>query len=160
MNDIVNHIGKNVTLGQNVKIWHFTYIGDDTQIGDNTKIGSLVHIDYNVKIGKNCLIEGMSYIPPLTVIEDDVFIGPNVTITNDPYPTSKKLIGVHIGTHAIIGGGAVIKAGIKIGNQSVIGMGSVVINDVPSRMVVVGNPAKVKYSLKEYLQKKVDWETS
>ncbi len=75
MSDVIQYIGKNVKLGENVRKWHFTYIGDNTEIGDNTKIGSLVHIDYNVKIGKDCKIEGMAYIPPLTRIGDRVFIG-------------------------------------------------------------------------------------
>ena len=47
----VQHVGMNVSLGENVRLWHFTYIGDDSVIGDNTKIGSLVHIDYDVRIG-------------------------------------------------------------------------------------------------------------
>ena len=83
MSDVIQYIGKNVKLGENVMKWHFTYIGDNTEIGDNTKIGSLVHIDYNVKIGKDCKIEGMAYIPPLTRIGDRVFIGP---IMSPRYP--------------------------------------------------------------------------
>ena len=160
MNNTTNYIGKNVTLGKDVKIWHFTYIGDNTTIGNNTKIGSLVHIDYNVQIGCNCLIEGMSYIPPLTVIENDAFIGPGVIITNDPYPKSNKLIGVHIGSKAIICSRAVIKAGVQIGSNSVVGMGSVVVDNVPEETVVFGNPAQIRYSISEYLRKKDQWERS
>jgi acetyltransferase-like isoleucine patch superfamily enzyme len=139
-------------------MWHFTYIGNNTEIGDNTKIGSLVHIDYGVKIGSNCKIEGGSYIPPLTIIEDNVFIGPGVVITNDPYPMSPKMIGVHICTGAVICAGAILKAGIRVGNHAVVGMGSIVTKDVPPKTVVYGNPARVKYSLEEYDKKKKDWE--
>jgi len=158
MKDIINYIGKNVKIGRNVKIWHFTYIGDNTIIGDNTRIGSLVHIDYNVKIGKNCMIEGMVYIPPLTVIEDDVFIGPGVIITNDPYPPSKRLIGVTIKRNAVIGAGAILKAGITIGENSVIGMGAVVTKNVPPNSIVYGNPARVRYDRADYERKKMMWE--
>jgi len=154
---VINHIGENVKLGCNVKIWHFTYIGDNTEIGDNTKIGSLTHVDYNVKIGRNCRIEGMVYIPPLTVIEDNVFIGPGVIFTNDPYPASSRLIGVHIEENAVICAGAILKAGIRVGKGSVVGMGAVVTKDVPEGTVVYGNPARVRYSLTEYLKKKSRW---
>jgi len=155
---IINFIGRNVKIGKNVKIWHFTYIGDDTQIGDNTIIGSLVHIDYNVKIGRNCKIEGMAYIPPLSIIGDNVFIGPGVIITNDPYPPSKRLTGVIIEDDVVIGAGAILKAGIKVGKKSVIGMGSVVTKDVPSNTVIYGNPARIRYSIDEYIDKRKRWE--
>jgi acetyltransferase-like isoleucine patch superfamily enzyme len=153
----VRHIGKNVVIGKNVKMWHFTYIGDNTIIGDDTKIGSLVHIDYDVKIGKECRIEGMAYIPPLTVIENRVFIGPGVVFTNDPFPMSPKLAGVKVESDAIICAGAILKAGICVGARSVIGMGSIVTQDVPPNTVVYGNPARFKYPRSTYLEKKRKW---
>jgi len=158
MVEVMRYIGQNVTIGKNVKIWHFTYIGDNTEIGDNTKIGSLVHIDYNVKIGCDCRIEGSAYIPPLTVIGDRVFIGPGVIITNDPYPVSSKMVGVCIESDAVICAGVVLKAGVHIGSSSVVGMGSIVTKDVPNNTVVYGNPARMKYSLEKYLEKKNRWE--
>lgn len=158
MSGVINHIGKDVRLGENVRMWHFTYIGNGAEIGDNTKIGSLVHIDYGVKIGKDCKIEGSAYIPPLTVIGDGVFIGPGVIITNDPYPMSPKMIGVTIEDGAVICAGAVLKAGITVGEKAVVGMGSVVTKDVPPETVVYGNPAQVRYTLDEYLEKKREWE--
>lgn len=158
MSEVIRHIGRNVSLGKNVKMWHFTYIGDDTTIGDNTKIGSLAHIDYNVKIGSDCKIEGMTYIPPLTVIGNHVFIGPGVIITNDPYPMSPKMTGVHIEDDAIICAGAVLRAGITIGKGAVIGMGSIVTKNIPPETVAYGSPAKPQYTTKEYKQKKDRWE--
>ena len=89
MSGVLRHIGRNLRIGEGVRIWHFTYIGDGAEIGDGTKIGSLVHVDYGVKIGRNCEIKGMVYIPPLTVIEDDVFQVLGVISANDLYPTSK-----------------------------------------------------------------------
>lgn len=154
----MKHVGSNVRIGENVKIWHFTYVGDGSEIGDGTKVGSLVHVDYGVKIGRNCKIEGMAYIPPLTVIEDDVFIGPGVIFTNDPYPMSPKMVGVHVERGAAVCAGAVLKAGVRVGTRSVVGMGAVVTRDVLPETVVFGNPARVRYSLKEYLEKKEKWE--
>ena len=158
LSEVIKYVSKNVRIGKNVMIWHFTYIGDNSEIGDGTKIGSLVHLDYNVKIGSNCKIEGMAYIPPLTVIEDDVFIGPGVIFTNDPYPMSTKMVGVHVESSAVICAGSVLKAGIRVGSRAVVGMGSVVTKDVPRETVVYGNPARVRYSLSEYLEKKKGWE--
>jgi acetyltransferase-like isoleucine patch superfamily enzyme len=155
-----NYVGCNVRLGKDVKIWHFSYIGDNVQVGDNTTIGSLVHIDYDVKIGKNCRIQGMTYIPPLTVIDDRVFIGPGVIFTNDPFPTSSKLIGIHVESDTMICAGAIIKAGVRIGTRSVVGMGSIVTHDIPSDSVVFGVPAQTQYSYETYLQKKKNWEST
>ncbi len=124
------------------------------------KIGSLVHIDYNVKIGANSLIEGAVYIPPLSRIGNNVFIGPAAALTNDPFPPSGKMIGVTIEDGAIIGSRAVIKAGVTIGKNSVVAMGAVVTKDVPPNTVVIGVPAKEKYSREEYDKKQKQWINS
>jgi acetyltransferase-like isoleucine patch superfamily enzyme len=158
MVDIIQHVGEDVKLGKNVRMWHFTYLGNGSEIGDNTKIGSLVHIDYNVKIGSDCKIEGMAYIPPLTRIGDRVFIGPGVIFTNDPYPMSDKMIGVTVEDDAIVCAGAVIRPGITIGARSVIGMGAIVTRNVLPDTVVYGDPAQEKYTREVYLKKKAEWE--
>ena len=154
---VTNFISDKAKIGQNVKIWHFSYIGDNTEIGNNVKIGSLVHIDYNVKIGDNTMIEGTVYIPPLSRIGKDVFIGPGAALTNDPYPKCQKMVGVTIEDGAIIGSRAVIKAGVTIGKNSVVAMGAVVTKDVQPNTVVVGVPAKEKYSREEYDKKQKQW---
>ena len=157
---VTNFISEKAKLGKNVRIWHFAYVGDNTEIGDNVKIGSLAHVDYNVKIGDNTMIEGMVYIPPLSRIGKNVFIGPAASLTNDPYPASKKMIAVIIEDGAIIGARAVIKAGVKIGKNSVVAMGAVVTKDVPPNSVVIGIPAKIKYTREEYDKKRKKWENS
>ncbi len=157
---VTNFISDKAKIGNNVKIWHFTYVGDDTEIGDNVKIGSLVHIDYNVKIGDNSMIEGSVYIPPLSRIGKNVFIGPAASLTNDPYPPSGKMVGITIEDNVIIGSRAVIKAGVKIGKNSVVAMGAVVTKDVPENTVVIGVPAKAKYSREEYDKKQNAWKNS
>jgi UDP-2-acetamido-3-amino-2,3-dideoxy-glucuronate N-acetyltransferase len=154
---ITNYISNTARIGRNVKIWHFSYVGNETEIADNVMIGSLTHIDYKVKVGENTRIEGSVYIPPLTSIGKNVFIGPGATFTNDPYPMSPKMTGVTVEDGAIIGGGAVIKAGVTIRANAVVAMGAVVTKDVPHDVVVIGHPARIKYTRDEYDKKQQQW---
>jgi UDP-2-acetamido-3-amino-2,3-dideoxy-glucuronate N-acetyltransferase len=157
--DVINYVSKTAKIGKNVKIWHFAYVGNETEIGDNVMIGSLSHVDYKVKIGKNTRIEGSVYIPPLTTIGKNVFIGPSATFTNDPYPRSLKMVGVIIEDGAIIGSGAVVRPGARIGRNSVVAMAAVVTRDIPSNVVVMGHPARIKYSRAEYDKKRAEWNS-
>ena len=157
---VTNYVSSTARIGKNVKIWHFAYVGNETEIGDNVMVGALTHIDYKVKIGENTRIEGSVYIPPLTIIGKNVFIGPAAAFTNDPYPMSPKMAGVIVEDGAIIGGRAVIKPGIRIGRNSVVAMAAVVTKDVPPDMVVMGHPAKVKYSRAEYNRKQAAWNSA
>ena len=154
---VTNFISEKAKIGSNVKIWHFAYVGDNTEIGDNVKIGSLAHVDYDVKVGENTMIEGLVYIPPMSRIGKNVFIGPSVSLTNDPFPPSEKLVGITIEDNAIIGARAVIKAGITIGKNSVVAMGAIVTRDVEENTVVAGSPAFLRYSKEEYDKKRKKW---
>ena len=154
----VNFIAADARIGRGVRVWHYVYVGSKSVIGDNVSIGSLAHIDYGVKIGENTRIEGSVYIPPLSRIGKNVFIGPAAVLTNDPYPPSKRLIGVVVEDDVVIGGGAMIKAGVRIGKGSVVAMGAIVTKDVPPGKVVLGVPARVVYDRKKYDAKKASWE--
>lgn len=156
----INFIGENVKLGKDVKIWNFAYIGSNGVIGNNVVIGSLTHVDYDVRIGDNTRIEGLVYLAPKSRIGKNVFIGPAAVLTNDPYPPSKRLIGVVVEDGVVIGGKSVIKAGVKVGKNSVIAMGAVVTKNVPANTVVLGVPARPVYSRKEYDKKRKAWEKS
>src|SRR5918912_1021861 len=140
---VINYVSSTARIGKNVKIWHFAYVGNETEIGDNVMVGSLAHIDYKVKIGENKRIEGSVYIPPLTIIGQNVFIGPGATFTNDPYLMSPKMTGVIVEDGVISGSRAVIKAGVKIGQNSVVAMAALVTKDVPPDAVVIGHPARI-----------------
>jgi len=149
---IVNSVlAKGVSLWSNVNIY-------GAFIDDNVKIGSFVEIRNGVRIGKNSKIEPFVFIPEGVVIEECVFIGPNVIFTNDLYPRAcdereeqikeYEIIKTIVKKGASIGAGSVIKCGITIGENSIIGAGSIVVNDIPSRAVVYGSKAEIRRFLK------------
>lgn len=116
--------------------WLNNFYGD-YEIGENTKVGAFC--DIGGKVGKNCKIQCHVSIPPLTVIEDNVFIGPGVRICNDKHMNG-NLKGYIIHDGAKIGAGAIICA--NVGKNSIVGAGAVVLRDVPGGATVAGNPAK------------------
>ncbi len=149
-------IKKDVKLGKNVQIFHPQQVNlYGCTIGDGTKIGAFVEIKAGAVIGKNCKIQAFVYIPEGIAIGDGVFLGPNVTFTNDKYPRATNPDGslkeacdwqVHktvVKNGAAIGAGATILPGITIGENALVGAGSVVTRDVPDGATVVGNPAKI-----------------
>ncbi len=156
---VINFVSPQAKLGKNVRVWHYAYVGEKTVVGDNVKIGSLAHVDYDVHIGSGTKIEGCVYIPPLSRIGRNVFIGPAAVLTNDPYPPSKRMIGVTIEDDAVIGARAVIRAGVRVGRGAVVAMGAVVTKDVPPGKVVMGVPARVAYTRKQFDAKMKAWES-
>lgn len=146
-------ITDDVVLGQNVIVRDFVNLYG-CEIGDNTKVGTFVEIQKGVRIGKNTKISSHTFICEGVQIEDDVFIGHNVSFINDPYPRATTdgqlqteadwtVVPTIVKRGASIGTSATILCGITIGENAIVGAGSVVTKDVPPRTVVVGNPARV-----------------
>jgi len=126
-------------------------------VGDDSLVGSSSKLDGTVKIGKAVIIQSNAYLPHLTAIEDGVFIAPNVCFTNDPYPLSKRLIGVTVEKDALICANSTLLAGIRVAKGAVVGAGSVVTKDVAPETVVVGNPARFLMTRKEFEEKRAKW---
>jgi UDP-2-acetamido-3-amino-2,3-dideoxy-glucuronate N-acetyltransferase len=147
-------IAENVKLGKNVKIYNFVNLYG-CEIGDNTKIGTFVEIQKGATIGKNCKISSHTFICEGVHIEDDCFIGHNVTFINDKYPRSTNPDGsmqteddwncvpTYINKGASIGSSSTILCGVTIGEGAIIGAGAVVTKDVPPGTTVAGVPARV-----------------
>ena len=133
-------------------------IGEDTivrdfvnlygcRIGKGCRVAAYVEIQRGVKIGDRCKIEAFAFIPSGVTIEDDVFVGPHATFTNDLFPRSFDpewhLRYTTVRKGASIGANATILCGIEIGEYALIGAGAVVTKDVPPYALMVGSPAKI-----------------
>ena len=132
---------------EDTNIWQFCVVLPKAKIGHNCNICSHCFIENDVVIGDNVTVKcGVQLWDGLRV-ENNVYIGPNVTFTNDKYPKSKnknwKLLQTKICEGASIGAGATILPGITIGRNAVIGAGSVVTKDVPEGETWVGNSVKL-----------------
>lgn len=146
-------IAPTVVLGKDVVLNAFINLYG-CKIDDGTKIGTFVEVQKNAFIGKNCKISSHSFICEGVTIEDEVFIGHGVMFINDKFPRATtdsgglqteadwKVEPTLIKRRASIGSNATILSGVTVGEEAIVGAGSVVIEDVPARSIVAGNPAK------------------
>lgn len=152
-------IAPNVKLGERVKIFDFTNLYGCT-IGDDSKIGTFVEIQKGAVIGRRCKISSHTFICEGVTIEDDVFVGHNVTFTNDRFPRATaggklqteqdwKCEPTLVRKGASIGSSVTLLCGITVGENAIVGAGSVVTKDVPPHTIVAGNPARLLRSIKE-----------
>jgi acetyltransferase-like isoleucine patch superfamily enzyme len=147
-------IAADVRLGKNVKLSKFINLYG-CEIGDDTKIGAFVEVQKGATIGKSCKISSHTFICEGVTIEDNVFIGHNVTFINDTYPRATKPDGelqtekdwkvepTRVKKGASIGSGATVLSEVTIGENAIVGAGSVVTRDVPANTIVAGVPARV-----------------
>lgn len=139
-------------IGENTRIWAFAHVLPGARIGADCNICDHVFIENDVVIGNRVTIKCGVQVWDGVRLEDDVMVGPNATFTNDPFPRSKKdfeLRTTVVAKGASIGANATILCGITIGEGAMVGAGAVVTKDVPSRAVVMGNPARIARYLEE-----------
>ena len=137
-------IYSNVCIGRCLETGHNVVIREENEIGDNFHIWNNSVIDYGCIIGNYVRVHCNVYVAQFTVIEDDVFLAPGVTVANDLHPIcTQRMFGPTIKRRARIGCNATLLPRIVIGESALVGAGSVVTEDVPDRMVVAGNPARI-----------------
>lgn len=128
---------------ESVKVWHWTHVRECAEIGQDTSIGQCCYIEG--KIGARCKVQNCVNVYAGVTIEDEVFIGPCVTFTNDMHPRAVgewEITPTLIRKGASIGANATIRCGVEIGENAMIGCGAVVLTDVPANAVYVGVPAR------------------
>ncbi|MCL2163763.1 MAG: N-acetyltransferase [Oscillospiraceae bacterium] len=139
-------VSSDAKIGVGTKIWNQAQVREGAQIGENCIISKNVYIDSGVTVGRNVKIQNNVNVYHGVTIEDDVFLGPSMTFTNDLYPRACnpdwKVITTLVKRGASIGANATIVCGVTIGEYSMVGAGSVVTKSVPPFALVVGNPAK------------------
>ena len=153
MNNTSKQNLRDVTLGADVTIYDFVNLYG-CEIGDQSRVGTFVEIQKGAKIGRNVKVSSHTFICEGVTIEDDVFIGHNVSFINDKYPRATvngrpqtegdwECIPTLVKQGASIGTSATILCGVTIGEHAIVGAGSVVTKDVPAHAVVAGVPAQV-----------------
>ncbi len=133
-------------IGPGTRIWAFAHVMAGAVIGGGCNICDHTYIDPDVIIGDRVTIKSFVYLVDGMRVEDDVFIGPQATFTNDRFPRSRQPFNCEsmvIGRGASIGAGAILVPGVSVGEGAMIGAGAVVTRDVAPFSVVIGNPARV-----------------
>jgi acetyltransferase-like isoleucine patch superfamily enzyme len=135
------------TLGQDVIIGDHAQVRERTVVGERTVLGRGSTIDFDTRVGARVSIQTMVYLTAAALVEDDVFIGPGVTTTNDDsmdrHPRGEPLHGPVLRRACRIGAAATLTPGVIIGEEAFVGAGAVVTRDVAARDIVVGVPARV-----------------
>lgn len=141
-------------IGAGSSIWHLAQVRESARLGENCVIARGAYVDVGVTLGDNCKVQNYALLYAPARLEDGVFIGPAVVLTNDTYPrainpdaTLKSAsdwsqMGVTIKMGAAIGAQSVCVAPVTIGAWSLVAAGSVVTTNVPNHALVAGVPAR------------------
>ena len=133
-------------IGNGAVVADQSHIRERAEIGESSVVGRGTAVDNDVTIGARVRIQTGCYITAFSTIEDDVFVAPGVTLTNDDtmgrHGTDHELRGPTLRRGCRIGGGAVLVPGVEVGEEAFVAAGAVVARDVPARAVVMGVPAR------------------
>ena len=135
-------------IGAGTRVWAFAHVMEGATVGNNCNIGECVFVEGGARIGNHVTLKNGVQVWDGVVCEDNVFVGPNATFTNDLRPRvnhpvpSELFATTHVKKGASIGANATIVAGTTIGENALVGAGCVVIRNVPAHALVVGNPAR------------------
>ena len=148
-------IDEDCEIGHGTKIWHFTHVMPKAKLGKNCNLGQNVVVSSDVVLGNNVKVQNNVSIYTGVVCEDDVFLGPSMVFTNVINPRSavdrkNQFMRTNVGRGASIGANATIICGNDIGEFAFIGAGTVIIEDVPSYSLWVGNPGKMTGWMSEF----------
>jgi UDP-2-acetamido-3-amino-2,3-dideoxy-glucuronate N-acetyltransferase len=132
-------------IGEGTRVWQYAVVLPGAKIGRDCNICAHTFIEGNVVVGDRVTIKSGVYLWDGLVVEDDVFLGPNATFTNDPRPRSNVRVSYPTTTikrGASIGAGAVLLPGLTIGEGAMVGAGAVVTKSIPAGEAWAGNPAR------------------
>ncbi|MCC6568054.1 MAG: WxcM-like domain-containing protein [Anaerolineales bacterium] len=142
-----NSIVESKQIGKATRVWAFAHVLPGAVIGEDCNICDHVFIENDVVVGNRVTVKCGVQLWDGIRLEDDVFVGPNATFTNDPFPRSKQypteFSQIVVQKGASIGANATILPGIIIGQNAMVGAGAVVTRDVPPNSIVMGNPARI-----------------
>ena len=148
-------VSTDAQLGAGTRIWHHAQVREGVHMGSQCIVGKGTYIDFDVAIGNNVKIQNYSLLYHGATVEDGVFIGPRVCLTNDKMPRAITPDGALKGTDdwevgpivvrygASLGAGSLVLPGVTIGRFAMVGAGAVVTRDVPDFGLVVGQPARL-----------------
>jgi len=140
-------ICESANVGDNTRIWAFSHVLPGARLGADCNICDHVFIENDVVVGDRVTVKSGVQLWDGIELEDDVFVGPNATFTNDPFPRSKhhpaSFSRTVVKRGASIGANATILPGLTIGERAMVGAGAVVVRSVPPNAIVSGNPARI-----------------
>ncbi len=150
MRDVFVHeqgICETEAVGTGTRIWAFAHVLPGARVGADCNICDGVFIEGGATVGDRVTIKSGVQLWDGVELEDDVFVGPNATFTNDPFPRSRAWLEEYpktiVRSGASIGANATILPGIEVGRGAMVGAGAVVTRPVPPNAIVSGNPARI-----------------